>query len=144
MNMNAKKYGITKLLSDLRRKFVIQMGELEDKHTGILADFCETKGEDFSDLYLWELFDMLCLDPADRYKKATSNAFLSLAANTIANTIAILKDEWEPVEEKAKGNPRVSYIRFYEATLEKALGLIDQHQNTSMEIVRDRFAGQQD
>jgi len=144
MNVNAKKYGITKLLSGLRRKFVLQISALEDKHTGILADFCYEQGEDFSDLYLWELFDMLCLDPADRYTKSTSNAFLNLHTNTIADCVKILKDEWELVEEKAKGSPRVSYIRFYEATLEKALGIIDQHQNTAMEVVRDEFAGQQD
>jgi hypothetical protein len=140
MNVNAEKYGITNLLSDLRRKFVMQMGELEDKHTGNLWSFCVTKGDDFGDQNYNELLDILCLDPADRYMKATSSAFLSIHVNTIADCV----NEWELVEEKAKGNPRVSYIRFYEATLEKALGLIDQYQNTAMEIVRDRFAGQQD
>ena len=144
MNVNAKKYGITKLLSGLRRKFVLQMAALEDKHTANLWNFCVTKGDDFGDQNYNELLDILCLDPADRHTKATSSAFLSIHVNTIAPCAKILQDEWEPVEEKAKGNPRVSYIRFYEATLEKALGLIDQHQNKAMEIVRDRFAGQQD
>lgn len=141
MNMNAKKYGITKLLSDLRRKFVIQMGELEDKHTANLWNFCVTKGDAFGDQNYNELLDILCLDPADRHTKATSSAFLSIHANTIADCVKVLKNECVFVVD---GSPRVNYIRFYEATLEKALGLIDQHQNTAMEIVRDRFAGQQD
>ena len=144
MNVNAEKYGITKLLLDLRKKFIMQMAALEDKHTANLWDFCVTKGDNFGDQNYNELLDMLCLDPADRYMKWTSKAFLSLHTSTIDSCVEILKDEWEPVEEKANGSPRVSYIRFYEATLEKALGIIDQHQNTAMEIVRDRFAGQQD
>jgi hypothetical protein len=141
MNMNAKKYGITKLLSGLRRKFVLQISALEDKHTANLWNFCVTKGEDFGDQNYNELLDILCLDPADRYKKATSSAFLGMAVNTIADCVKVLEDECVFLVD---GSPRVNYIRFYEATLEKALGLIDQHQNTAMETIRDRFAGQQD
>lgn len=140
MDMNAKKHGVTKLILNVRKKFERRLAALEDKYTAILWDFCVTKGDDFGDQNYNELCDILCLDPADRYMKGASNAFNGLHKHTIIGCAKIINDEWEPVEEKAKGSPRVRYIRFYEATLEKALRLIDQHQNTAMQAVHDRFA----
>jgi len=142
MNVNAKKYGITKLLGDLIKNFEMRLSALESKHITILGDFCETKGDDFGDLYFSELLDILCLDPSDCMRSGPSKAFDGHHKHTIIGCAKILLDEWKPVEENAMGSPRVRYIRFYEATLEKSLGLIDQFQTTAMEGVRDRFAGQ--
>ena len=132
MNMNAKKYGIKKLLSGLRRKFVLQISALEDKHTANLWDFCVTKGGNFGDQNYNKLLDDLGLDPSDRLKGASK-----LFKKFHEHQIFVYE-----IEEYVKRSPRVQYILLFEASWENALERIDRFLNVLVEGVRDRFAGQ--
>ena len=138
MDMNAKKHGVTKLIQTVTKDFERRLAALEDKYTAILWDFCVTKGGDFGDQNYNELLDSLCLDPADRNKKGASNAFKERHDHAIP-CCAITH---ETSGKNVKGSPRVQYIRFFETTLKRALEHIDRQQNLAMELVVDRFAGQ--
>lgn len=126
MDINAKKYGVTKLILNLRRNFELELAALEDKYTALLADFCNKQGEGFS-----ELLDVLCLDPSDRYRNEASNAFKKLHEHQLLVC---------EIEEHVKASSRVQYIQLFEASLKRALEQIDHYQNELMKAAFDRFA----
>jgi len=133
MDMESKKYGVTKLILNVRKKFERRLAALEDKYMAILWDFCVTKGGDFGDQNYDELLDNLGLDPSDRLKGA-SNAF----KERHDHQIFVYK-----IEEYAKGSQRVQYIRLFEASWENALERIDRFQNILVFDPEIGYAGQE-
>ena len=141
---NAKKYGVTKLIKTVTKDFVRRLGEMEDKYTAIIADFCNERGEGFSDLYFSDLLDTLCLDPANRQGKEPSEAFTTHLDSTLFNHIRKIKKDLDLKYKKTivKSSPREEYIRDFKVTIELVLITMDEIYEAKMQAVVDRFAGQ--
>jgi len=128
--MNAKnsygqKYGITKMLKDMRKSFDSRMAALNNKDLTRIYNSIKEHGADFSSLYKAE----------KNNAEGAANAFYSLHVNMVHEYIKT----WEP-NIFVESNHRTQYIRFYEATLEKALEIEGKHQDMIHEAVQEKLA----